>query len=388
MIVICEECGKKYRIDISKIKGKEARFKCKACNHLIPVTKPETNNSQAQAAAMAAAQPSETSTEAETAPTEDAPPQDSTPQDKPAASQPVVTRKKKGIGLRTKMMLLFLVIPLLLISASSILYLWQMNKLQNLLVSQSTDMITEQGESAIADKARAVASQTRLFLESNPQLTKQDFNYDMDFRRVAVQKVGITGFTALYEIPSEDKVWRTWAHVNPRLVGTDMSTLKKTMGKSFGPFWKTYTGVKDGRETRGYYSEKDASGKLQDKYLVCSPIEGFPYVIAATINVDEFTRATKVLETRAKKITTQTLYIIIGILCATLVLCGLIVSLYGHQLTKRIRSLTDVADRISVGELEAEIDTGAGDEIGDLSEAVARMQDSIRLSIERLRRRR
>jgi predicted Zn finger-like uncharacterized protein len=388
MIVICEECGKKYRIDISKIKGKEARFKCKACNHLIPVTKTETNNSQAQAAAMAAAQPSETNAEAEAAPTEDAPPQDSTPKDKPAASQPVVARKKKGIGLRAKMILLFLVVPLLLISASSILYLWQMNKLQNLLVSQSTDMITKQGESAIADKARAVASQTRLFLESNPQLTKQDFNYDMDFRRVAVQKVGVTGYTALYEIPSEDNVWRTWAHVDPKLVGNDMRSLRKTLGKDFAPFWKTFTGVKDGKESRGYYSFKDPSGRLQNKYMVSSPIEGYPYVVAATINVDEFTRATKVLETRAKKITTQTLYIIIGILGATLILCGLIVSLYGHQLTKRIRSLTDVADRISVGELEAEIDTGAGDEIGDLSEAVARMQDSIRLSIERLRRRR
>ncbi|MBW2167723.1 MAG: zinc-ribbon domain-containing protein, partial [Deltaproteobacteria bacterium] len=42
MIVICEECGKKYRIDAEKIKGKAARFRCKSCNHVITVTKPET----------------------------------------------------------------------------------------------------------------------------------------------------------------------------------------------------------------------------------------------------------------------------------------------------------------------------------------------------------
>ena len=47
-----------------------------------------------------------------------------------------------------------------------------------------------------------------------------------------------------------------------------------------------------------------------------------------------------------------------------------------------------VADRISIGELEADIPRQSKDEIGELAEAISRMQDSIRLSIERLRRRR
>ena len=41
MIVICEECGKKYRIDPTKIKGRAASFKCRQCAHLIMVKKPE-----------------------------------------------------------------------------------------------------------------------------------------------------------------------------------------------------------------------------------------------------------------------------------------------------------------------------------------------------------
>ncbi len=41
MIVICEECGKKYRIDPSKIKGTAARFKCRVCTHMITVSKPQ-----------------------------------------------------------------------------------------------------------------------------------------------------------------------------------------------------------------------------------------------------------------------------------------------------------------------------------------------------------
>ena len=37
MIVICEECGKKYRINPDKIKGKAASFKCRACARAVSV---------------------------------------------------------------------------------------------------------------------------------------------------------------------------------------------------------------------------------------------------------------------------------------------------------------------------------------------------------------
>ena len=94
------------------------------------------------------------------------------------------------------------------------------------------------------------------------------------------------------------------------------------------------------------------------------------------------------MESNAKALTDQSKMVTLAILGATLLLIGLIVTIYGHRLTGKIRSLTEVADRISVGELGREIETKSKDEIGDLAEAIGRMQDSIRLSIERLRRRR
>jgi len=72
----------------------------------------------------------------------------------------------------------------------------------------------------------------------------------------------------------------------------------------------------------------------------------------------------------------------------TLLLIGIIVSVYGQRLTGKIKSLTDVAERISIGDLGVEVETKSRDEIGELAEAISRMQESIRLSIERLRRRR
>ena len=40
MEISCDTCGKKYRVDETKMKGEMARVKCKACNNLMVVTKP------------------------------------------------------------------------------------------------------------------------------------------------------------------------------------------------------------------------------------------------------------------------------------------------------------------------------------------------------------
>jgi methyl-accepting chemotaxis protein len=104
--------------------------------------------------------------------------------------------------------------------------------------------------------------------------------------------------------------------------------------------------------------------------------------------LDEFTGPVKLMETRAKLLTEKTRLITLAILGGTIFLIGVIVLIYGHRLTGKIKSLTDVAERISIGDLGIEIETQSKDEIGELAEAISRMQDSIRLSIERLRRRR
>ena len=57
-------------------------------------------------------------------------------------------------------------------------------------------------------------------------------------------------------------------------------------------------------------------------------------------------------------------------------------------ITAPLLQLADVADRISLGELNAKIRINRRDEIGDLAEALRRMQVSLQTAIERLRARR
>nr|NIS18204.1 hypothetical protein [candidate division Zixibacteria bacterium] len=40
MDISCDACGKKYRVDETKMKGEKAKVKCKACDNIMVVTKP------------------------------------------------------------------------------------------------------------------------------------------------------------------------------------------------------------------------------------------------------------------------------------------------------------------------------------------------------------
>ncbi len=385
MIVICEECGKKYRIDPSKIKGVAARFKCRVCTHMIMVSKPQAASSAASQVDLSAGDTAIAS--ADTQAPADRP---EIKLDRSAVERIAVkpARKSGLMNLRTKMLLLFFVVPLILMIGASLLYLWQLDKMSALLTNESTKIVNRMAEDKIADLSTAVAIQCRLYLLAHPELNKEDFMNDMGFKTLAVQKVGLTGYTALYEMPDPDNIWHTWAHVNPKIIGIDMSTLKKPLGRNFPGFWKIYTGVKGGKRSQGYYTWQDKDGKFREKFMVCTPVAGTPFVVAATTYLDEFTGPVKLMETRASLLTEKTRLIIWAILGGTILLIGVIVLIYGHRLTGKIKSLTDVAERISIGDLEIEIETQSRDEIGELAEAISRMQDSIRLSIERLRRRR
>ena len=60
-----------------------------------------------------------------------------------------------------------------------------------------------------------------------------------------------------------------------------------------------------------------------------------------------------------------------GVPPATLIIIGCIVIVYGHTLVRRIKTITDVANRISVGELDAEMSIRSNDELGRLADAIA-----------------
>jgi predicted Zn finger-like uncharacterized protein len=248
MIVICEECGKKYRVDPAKIKGKAASFKCQVCSHVIMVHKaritPLQPDSKMKVKSTTTIDDRLTADGTET--------KDGKPVADKADPEARHHRKAGGFGLRAKMLLLFLLIPLILTAGVSLFYLWHFETTLRLFVQESSKIVTQRAEEEIAN------------------------------------------------------------------------------------------------------------------------------ISAATV----------MMQARAKALNDNARMIASMTLGATLLLIGIIVFVYAHRLTGKIKSLTEVAERISVGEFEMAIETKSRDEIGELAEAISRMQDNIRLSIERLRHRR
>jgi predicted Zn finger-like uncharacterized protein len=379
MIVSCEDCGRQYRIQSERIRGQSARFRCKACGHIISVNKLSSVADKPLKPARS------TLTLSKWKPT-GPPKQESEPAQ--TATPKASLTKLKGIGLRGKLML-FLLVPLILALAIGAFFLLkQMVGLSGLITDESSRIVTQMAETRIAEHARAVALQVGLYLLSHPELKREKFQEDAQLKKIAVQKVGSTGYTALHAVPDKNGIWRNWAHINPKIVGIDMSTLKKPMGKAFYGFWKVFSAGRDGKESSGYYTWQDADGRFRDKYMVCAPVKGTSYYVASTTYLDEFTRPVERLKARSQSIAKRVRDTNAGIMLGTIVLIGLIVFFYGRKVTGNIRRLSEVADRISVGELDAQIDVKSKDEMGELAEAISRMQESLRLSIERLRNRR
>ncbi len=69
-------------------------------------------------------------------------------------------------------------------------------------------------------------------------------------------------------------------------------------------------------------------------------------------------------------------------------LAVIIALLLSRSITRPIVKLSQVADRISLGELDVKVDVNSKDEVGELAEAIRRMQASLQAALERLRARR
>ena len=392
MTVICEECGKVYHIDPDKLdqyKGKSVRVRCGECGHVTQISKLiEATEESADdfAAADIPDMPSSVPGEEE---------REEEPVDHSERMSAGSTdgRSSGWLGLRGKMMILFLVLPILLMAVSGYLSQQQLNKLANEITEESTALVLEEGKEKLMQKARDVALQAEIYLRAHPDLVREDFFYDPDFSGIAVQSVGQSGYTCIIQQPEADKGqnWTIWAHPNPNIIGIDdIDMIRKALGPYFENFWNVLTGALGMKESEGFYHWKDPDGKIREKYMALAPIqlEGKPFLLMSTAYIDEFTNKTEDLKKRAQKLSVDTRNLNFGILIGAIVLIGLIIIIYGYRLTRNIQYLTEAADRISVGDLEAEIDVHSKDEIGNLADAISRMQDSLRFSIERLRRRR
>mgnify|MGYP003885964861 CR=1 FL=1 len=136
------------------------------------------------------------------------------------------------------------------------------------------------GETMVTYKAQGIAKEVSLYLQHYPTYRLKEIREDPYFRVLAVQPVGETGYSFLYE--KGTGIIRF--HPNSKFIDIDMHTL----AKRFPRWWKIVERSLTGVSARGYYRWQDQDGKIRDKFMVCVPAEGTPYMVAATISLEEF----------------------------------------------------------------------------------------------------
>jgi methyl-accepting chemotaxis protein len=311
-------------------------------------------------------------------------------------------KRKVGIGLLPKL-LLGVIIPVLL----AFLVIWaliffsvdyrgfqftslkdmgskSLKELSATTLRESKASLNVLGEKIIREKAIDVATQMEVYIKARPKVKREDLFKDPELKAIAVQKVGETGYTAVHD----DKAIN-YFHVNPQIVGTDLHNLANTLPA----FWKILEASLKGPAS-GYYDWKDADGKVRPKYMYLAPVKGTDLIVAATTYIDEFSRPERAIEEKIKSIErtylqeyemkTQIFYIVI--LGAVLIMIG-VISYYSRSVIRPILYLSEVADKISMGELDTRIEVKAKGEVRVLAESIERMQTSVKAAIERLQRR-
>ena len=310
--------------------------------------------------------------------------------------------KKSGIGLLPKL-LLGIFIPILLaflILWTLVFYSWDfrgtrftsikdigsevLKELSMTSVNESKSSLNRLGEKVIKEKAIDVAKQIEIFFKSRPKMKREDILKDPELKSIAVQKVGETGYTAVH-----DNKGINYFHVNPQIVGTDLHDLAPKLPA----FWKILEASLMGPAS-GYYDWKDADGKIRSKYMYLVPVKDTDLIVASTTYIEEFSKASKAIEGRMKwlqgryldayDIKIRLFYLVMMV---TLVFLLMIVYFYSRSVVRPIRYLSEVAEKISMGELDTPIQIKAKGEVGALAESIERMQTSIKAAIERLQKR-
>ena len=153
---------------------------------------------------------------------------------------------------------------------------------------RSEAVLRQMAEDFVRNKSLDVALQLELYLQAHPDISVEDLQNDPKFRQMAVQPVGKTGYTAVYDC---DNAMNRF-HSNPGLEDIDLSSLFPEL-PDFGAIIKASLG---GRYSRGYYLWKEPNGDLRDKFMYIAPLSektanGVSLCVAATTYIDEFTRS-------------------------------------------------------------------------------------------------
>ena len=460
MEISCDACGKKYRIDETKMKGAMARVKCKACNNLMVVTKPRPEEITEPPPPPESFDPAVTNDIPEPPVTpphpmprsvvEMAPPPVEV---KPAAvegdSSAFLGSQKIRFGLFKKIIIVMLIVSLLPFA----IYWGITLRETNLRVQTETEKL-------MAQTAKGLGDQVDAWIDNNVSVLRTAANLSdvisMDREKQepvlkAIQKeypwmylvftLRADGMNAARNDGKPLKDYSDRQYFKDAIGGKKLSWQTLIGKTSKKPALVLAVPVKDGDRLVGVIaaamtidviSNNIANWRQGDTgfaflvdekgFVVSHPnkqyvskrknlnshplIAGFRKkgwrTISSNFNVTNNEAAfghvrsnnygwALVLQQQEDEVFAaynRTQEFALVLLASTIVLVLIIAWFSARAIVIPIMNLTDAAERMSLGELNVKIDVKSKDEIGLLAQAVGRMQTSLRLAMNRLRRKR
>jgi methyl-accepting chemotaxis protein len=277
------------------------------------------------------------------------------------------------MNIRSRLFVAFLFLTVLPLTVVSYVGLNSIENVSRLTVEDSTQHMKELGKDAIRQKALDVAAQVKLYFEAHPKLSSDPASIMADKRlaTIAVQPVGMTGYTAMY-----DSKGIVYFHYNPNLVGQDMHMFKTTLPE----FWAIFNASLDGKVTGSSYLWKEQDGSLREKYMECVPIGVSPLRIAATTYIDEFYTPIRDTQQEARSIfeRTQTQ---IFIAIATVTILALLIAIWlSSYISSPVASVIAASKAVETGQFSSvnliEVEKRK-DELGGLARVFSRMAEQV-----------
>jgi HAMP domain-containing protein len=289
--------------------------------------------------------------------------------------------------------ILFLNIDIGKFHFASIRGIWanSLNELGMASLKESANSLNQLGADIIKQKAEDVAKQLEIYLKSRgypKRVSIQQLYDDPIMKELTIQKVGETGYTSVFDDRN-----RLQFNPNPKLSrGFETKTIYARLGAGF---IKINDAALAGTDNGGYYRWQEPDKSFRDKYMYIAHVKGTDLLVAATTYIDEFSKPAKSITATMNNL--QKSYsgqynrrfgLLIFVLAVVLIILLAVIYLYSFSVVRPIRYLSEVADKISMGDMNATVDIKAKGEIGLLAESIERMQTSVKAAIERLQKRR
>jgi nitrate/nitrite-specific signal transduction histidine kinase len=287
---------------------------------------------------------------------------------------------KIRFGIRAKILIFFLALSFVSLGVISSLAFRTIYEVSNLnkqnsismgqeVVRKSFAALEDLGRRLIQRRAVNVADEVGLFIRYHPSLDMSKLKDNEELKGIAVQIVGQTGYTMVY-----DKTGTVYFHPDPKMVGINLGKITGEPVYFWSIIERSFLG-----EASGYYDWQDAKGELRTKYMYCVPVEGTSLVVAAVTYIDEYSAPAGELESDiADTVSATSQYIdeqvkgaqvtLVIIFGAMILVAAGVIFLLSRAITRPILALTRGAEVIAKGELDYSIKADTGDEIQQLAE--------------------